>query len=427
MTKEKRGTVIGVIVLVLLIAALAVGGRAVWKAARGGHKQTVQAQPAPQPEQPVTAIPEEPAVTKALPVQDTEPEPEPKPEPEPEPEPTPPPVQTLRLMALGDNLIHNCIYWSAELPEGGYDFTPYYQDIAKTVAEYDLACINQETILVKDAANISSYPDFGTPTEIGDALVAAGFDVVTAATNHCFDKGMTGLKDTLSFWREKYPQITLLGLHETQQDAQSVKVVERNGIRIAMLDYTYGMNAGRPQDKWMIDEFSTYNRIIEDLTRAEQEADLTVVFAHWGEEGHTSPNDYQRTWAQVLADNGADLIIGAHPHVLQPLETVVASDGREVAVYFSLGNFLSHQTEPIELLGGMASVTITKDENGTRVTDCELKPIVTVISRSERQYMFDYRPMLLEDYTPEIAATHRFTECTVETMQSLAAAVLGSR
>lgn len=131
------------------------------------------------------------------------------------------------------------------------------------------------------------------------------------------------------------------------------------------------------------------------------------------------PDSYERDWAQFLADNGADVIIGGHPHVLQPLEVLRAADGREVPVFYSLGNFLSHQTEMKNLLGGMASVTFTKDVSGIYVSEYELKPVVTVILRSEREYMFDYRPMLLEDYTEQIAAQHRFPECTVDAMQAL--------
>ena len=420
MRKKKSGTVLGVVILVLLTAAVVIGGVLVWRAA-GAKEAAPEPQPvmqAPAAEQPVQETLPEPT-----PVRQVEAQVERTPEPTPEQTPVRQEAQTLTLMALGDNLIHNCVYWSAELPEGGYDFLPFYREIEKTVQSYDLACINQETIYVKDAWNVSNYPDFGSPTQVGDALVQAGFDVVSCATNHCFDKGMTGLNDTLSFWKENYPAVTLLGIHDTQEDAQSVKVVEKNGIRLAMLNYTYGMNSGRPAEHWRVDEFSTYDRVRGDLQKAEAAADLTVVFAHWGEEGQYQPNSYQKTWAQFLADNGADVIIGAHPHVLQPLETVTAADGREVPVFYSLGNFLHHQTDYRQMLGGMASVTFTKDEAGVRVSAYELKPTVNVIFRSGDWY--DYCPMLLDDYTDEIAAQHRFEECTVEEMKKLFLEIIG--
>lgn len=331
------------------------------------------------------------------------------------------------LMALGDNLIHNTVYWSAELPEGGYDFTPFYADIRPTVQSYDLACINQETIFVKDRSMLSNYPAFGSPTEVGDALTDTGFDVVSCATNHCYDKLDTGILDTCSYWREADPHMTVLGIHDSEADAAALRVVECNGIRIAMLNYTYGLNYSAPQKKWMVDQFSSYDAVAADLEKAEAGADFTIVFAHWGEEGQTAPNNMQKTWAQFLADHGADLIIGGHPHLVQPLEAVTAEDGRTVPVFYSLGNFLSHQDQVRNMLGGMADVTIEKDAGGVRITHCELKPTVNVILYSTTNDWYFYRPMLLEDYTEELAAQHRFEGCTVDAMQSLFDSITGGK
>ena len=328
------------------------------------------------------------------------------------------------LMALGDNLIHNTVYWSAET-EDGYDFTPFYADIKPTVQSYDLACINQETIFVKDRSMLSNYPAFGSPTEVGDALTDTGFDVVTCATNHCYDKLETGILDTCSYWREADPHMTVLGIHDSEADAGTLRVVECNNIRIAMLNYTYGLNYSAPQKKWMIDQFSTYDSVAADLDAAEAAADFTIVFAHWGEEGQTEPNRMQTTWAQFLADHGADLIIGGHPHLVQPLEAVTAEDGRTVPVFYSLGNFLSHQDQVRNMLGGMADVTIEKDADGVHITHCELKPTVNVILRQGEWYF--YRPMPLDDYTDELAAQHRFEGCTVEAMRSLFDSITGGR
>ena len=289
--------------------------------------------------------------------------PEPQPEPEalpaerePEPEPE---ASRVTLMALGDNLIHNTVYWSAELPDGGYDFTPFYAAIAPVVSQYDIACINQETILVDDPAVYANYPNFGSPTQVADALAKTGFSVVTGATNHCFDKGETGILDTCRYWRDHYPDITTLGIHDSEEDANRLRVIEKNGIRIALLNYTYGLNGG------------------------------------------------------------ADLIIGGHPHVVQPARVLMAEDGREVPVFYSLGNFLSHQTQAQNMLGGMASVTICKDEAGAYVEHYELLPTVNLITKNPDTGWYHYAPMLLSDYTPELAATHHIAGCSVEAMQTL--------
>lgn len=404
---EKRGFALGLCLIVLLVLVLGAGGTIVWRAERAAKAAMLE-----QSMQTPTDIPAPSVSELETPVVQPEPLPEPEPEPLPEPEPEPEPEPArVTLMALGDNLIHNSTYWSMELPEGGYDFTSIYTEIAKTIEHYDIACINQETALVADRALIDNYPSFGTPQEAGDALAAAGFDVITQATNHCFDKGDTGILDSIRFWREHYPEITLLGIHDSQEDADAVHVVEKNGIRIAMLNYTYGMNAGAPQNAYMVDRFDTYDNVAADIAAAKEQSDIVIVFAHWGEEDQTTPNDYQRNWAQFMADEGVDLIIGSHPHILQPLETVTGKNGNEVPVFYSLGNFFSHQLSVTGMLGGMASVTIEKDANGTHLVSYDLVPTMNVIIRRASDGWFDYCPMLLQDYTDEIAATHRIEEC----------------
>lgn len=322
------------------------------------------------------------------------------------------------LMAVGDNLIHNTVYWSAELPGGGYDFSFIYDDIAPLVQEYDLACIQQETIYVEDPSQYGNYPSFGTPVQVGEALVNAGFDVITQASNHCFDRLETGIRDTVHFW-QNYPDVTMLGIHETQEDADALKIVEKNGIRIAMFNYTYGLNYSVPQQSFMVDTLSKRDEMAADLQRGREEADFVLVFAHWGEEDMFKANEEQKGWAQFFADQGVDLVIGTHPHVVEPVEVYTNCDGEQMPVFYSLGNFLSHQLDPVNMLGAMASVTITKDEeHGTYVSSYELKPTINIIIRRPTGW-FDYRPMLLENYTEELAAQHRVEGTGVETMWNL--------
>lgn len=420
--RSSRGAGLGAVLIVLLLAAVIAGGFAVWRAAKrqsdaaAARQQAAQQQPstepapAPEPE-PAAPQPDE-SLSRAV-------DPDVSALVGPEPE-----DNTVTLMALGDNLIHNTIYWSAEQPDGSYDFTPVYEEIAKVAAEYDLACINQETIYVNDPALYANYPAFGTPTQVGDALAGAGFDVVTHATNHCYDKLDTGIVDTLGFWRENYPDMAVLGIHDSQEAADTIRVVEKNGLRLALLNYTYGLNYSAPANKYMVDTLIR-DAVRADLERAEAQADFTAVFVHWGEEGQTRPTQSQRDWAQFMADNGADLIIGSHPHVLQPLETVTSSSGREVPVFYSLGNFVSHQLTAIEMLGGMASVELTKTGEGVAVTACELVPTINVIIYRGYSGGFDYRPMLLRNYTEELARQHWIEGTGAEQMWNLWGEITG--
>lgn len=416
---KKPSFALGLILILLLLAAVILGGS--WVVRQAFLPRQSDARPA------AAAVSGQPAAAAQLPVQTAEetvsgaqPEAVPEPAAEPEPEPA-----RVTLMAVGDDLIHNCVYWSAETPEGGYDFTPFFDDIRPIVQQYDLACINQETILVQDRSLIASYPIFGSPIEVADALADAGFNVVTFAGNHCFDKKETGITDTLRYFHETYPDITTLGIHDSEADAAVIPIVEKNGIRIAMLNFTYGLNNSMPEKRWMVDMLSSTDTVCGRIAQAKQEADFVIVFPHWGTEDELSPDESQLRWAQEMADAGADLIIGGHPHTLQPTGLLTAADGRDVPVYYSLGNFLSHQKEMINLLGGMANVTIVKDKDGTRVEEYELKPTINVILRDPASGWYDYRPMLLEDYTPELAAQNRFTDCTVEAMQTLYEDIVG--
>lgn len=409
---KKPSWILGLALIVLLLAAVGVGGYVVVQAAFAPRMSSARAAAA------YAAAAAQNASSPAEAEPAAQPEPVSAAEPEPD-EPTAPAESRVTLMALGDNLIHNCVYWSAETPEGDYDFTPFYADIRPYVQQYDLACINQETILVQDRQQIASYPVFGSPIEVADALADAGFDVVSFASNHCYDKGETGVTDTLGYFRENYPQITTLGIHDSQQDAEETAIVEKNGVRIALLNFTYGLNNAMPEKSWMVDLLTSTDAVCARVEQARQQADFVIVFPHWGTEDATKPDESQRALAQALVDAGADLIIGTHSHTLQPVELFTAADGRDVPVYWSLGNFLSHQKEKLNLLGGMASVTIVKDAEGTHVAEYDLKPIVNVILRNTNTGWYDYRPMLLENYSAELASQNRFEECTVEAMRTL--------
>ena len=407
---------VGILAVLVLLAAGGIAGRLLRpampaspaeSAADPAESSALSAPPVQQPRQ------MEAEVSR---LHEPEPEPESKPEPEIEPEPEIPESTSMTLMALGDNLIHWSVYTSAKT-EDGYDFTPFYEDIAKVAAQYDLACINQETIFINDRQEISNYPIFGSPPEVGDALAAAGFDVVTCATNHAYDKREAGVYDTVCFWREKHPEITMLGLHDSPEDQDILHVVERNGIRLALLNYTYSLNGFVASEPYFADMLDDREKILSDLARAEEEADLTVVFAHWGVEYQYQPDPSQTQTAQFLADNGADLIIGSHPHAVEPVWVTTAADGRQVPVFYSLGNFLSQQPNAVNHLGAMASVQITKDETGTYVSGYEMLPTVNVILKNPDGPLYLYRPMLLRDYTQELAEQH-ILGCMPDWMQT---------
>ena len=327
---------------------------------------------------------------------------------------------SLTLLAVGDNIAHVGIYERAWSPERRvFDFSSVYAQVKDRVSAYDVAVVNQETILVADPAMRSDFPLFGTPQSMGDALAGAGFDVVLGATNHALDQGEVGVSDTLAFWREHHPEVTLLGLHDTPEDAATIDVVEHNGIRLAMFDYTYGLNGRAPEAgrEYEVDTLDRMDALLADVRRAEGEADATVCFLHIGEEYADAPTDEQRATVEALVAAGADVVICAHPHVIQPMEELPAPDGQTAIVYWSLGNFVSNQMDPKTVLGAAASLRFERDEAGAvRVVAHEAIPLICHFDEQGTWVGF------LDEYTQDQAAAHYLnrdeTRFTFDTLQA---------
>lgn len=338
------------------------------------------------------------------------------PTPTPEPEP-----QSMTLLAVGDNLIHSTIIEYGHQLDDTYDFTAIYDDLKDEISAADLACIQQETIFIDDPAQYSNYPAFGTPTEMADSLATVGFDVVCHASNHTYDKLDIGVTDTLEKWKT-HPEVTVLGIHDSQEAADEITVVERNGIKLALFDFTYGVNYTVPVEEYTIDfmKDSRKDSIAEQITRAASLADMTVVFMHDGNEDSFTASTDQQEWAQFFSDLGVGLIIGTHPHVVEPIEILTGKDGNNTVVYYSLGNFVSSQKDTFNLIGGLANVTITKDTSGTYVSEYSISPVVTLIQMGGYYgACYKFRVLHLEDYTPELAAYHIRSNCSPTDMQAV--------
>lgn len=320
-------------------------------------------------------------------------------------------IQSVTIAAVGDNLIHESIYKKAyDRKTDTYDFYHMYDPVRERISSYDIAVINQETVFVADRRQISSYPCFGTPCEIGDAIVNAGFDIVLGATNHTWGKGEYGVNTMLGYWRDHYPAITLLGIHESMEDYDAVDYIEVNGIRMALFNYAYGTNGiVVPRGKtYTVNLLSQKEKFLSDVREAEENADITLCFLHMGDEYRHTPNTFQVKYAKELIDAGADVLICSHPHVVQPYGVVTTDNGNTGLVFFSCGNFISGQGTAPCLLGGLAEVTVTKTKGPegsfTEVTSFDFVPTVIHFDRKSVSVY------LLEDYTDELASEHSIRE-----------------
>ena len=347
-------------------------------------------------------------------------------EPEKEPEPV---VQTVRFSATGDNLIHSPIYKQAKRRASGseaYSFDYCYEHIAPLYAQQDVNWINQET-LCNDEIEPSSYPCFSTPGDCARALYRAGVRVFSLSNNHTYDKGAAGIAATLRFWESMPEDVVTTGLWRGADDYSRIPMQTVNGITIAYLSYTEHTN-GIPQSSAMSANviYTSQTDVIEQQVRAaRQAADFVVVGVHWGVENSHTIADSQRTLAQQLADWGADLIVGTHPHVLQDAQWLTAQDGRQVFTAYSLGNFISTQNKPDQLVGAILTVQLQKTTNPdgtvqTAVLMPELHPTVTHYDAGKS----NVRTYLFRDYTQELARQHgvraEYSDFSLDTARKIA-------
>lgn len=367
----------------LFCAALALCMFCCGCAASSGKEEPPQLQdPQPAPvEQP--ELPAEPVL------------PEPLPEPEPEPEPV-----TLRLTAVGDDLLHNTLSMDSKQDDGSYCFDPLYEHIADIISGSDIAFINQEVMLT---GQVSAYPNLAAPAEVADALIKVGFNVINLATNHSLDKGVKGLEACLENVHAR-PFEGILGAFRTEKEAAQLCILEKQGVRFGFLSYTYGLNGYRlPEGKEYMIALIDEDKMQQDLAAIRPLCDYLVVSMHWGNEYQHTQNQYQEQLAQLLCDGGADLIIGTHPHVLQPVEWIESDTGHRTLCAYSLGNFISGQHKRPTMLGGILDLRLKFDPDGTLLETVSAGVIPTVTYYGSKG---GYTVYPLEQFTEEQAAAH---------------------
>ena len=344
--------------------------------------------------------------------------------------------------AVGDNLINEVLYeQAAQRAENSgedreYDFAPCYAEISPFIREHDVNWIDIETLMT-DTLEPSGYPGFSTPGDSGRALIDAGWNVFSLCSNHTYDQGTEGIRQSLAFWKTMQEEagpaggICCTGLWENGSE-EDIPVLTCKGRKLAFLTYTYGTNdietpPDSPAHVIYLEEEELMARQIE---LAREQADAVIVSLHWGEEYNHEETEDQRALAQRVADMGADLIIGGHPHVVEGAEMLTAADGRKVFCAYSLGNFLCAQNampNPDAMIGLLLSCTFRFTEEGMTVEDHALIPI---LSDYGEEYADDH-VVLYSDYSQEEALAHGmrtmygFTEFDYDYVRDMLTAVVG--
>lgn len=327
-------------------------------------------------------------------------------------EPPPPPDLTAHILAVGDDLVQTGVYRAAQAwaADGTYDFTKTYEHVKPLIQAADLAFINQETLICGGDYEISgSNFNFNSPPQLGDALVDAGFDVFTIANNHMLDKRIDGLESSMNYWdsMEREHGILTVGAYRDAADQEQIRVREVNGIKIAILAYTETLNGYQiPSDSPIRVGMTADEALMErQIRQAKTLADAVIVAAHWGSEDTHTVRDDVRALAAKMVGWGADVILGSHPHTAQTMEYLTRPDGSKGFVYYSLGNFVSAQTDNFNVVGEMGEFDLIKDgvTGQVRLENVTCMPVITHYDDGRftnlRVYPYD-------EYTPELAAGH---------------------
>lgn len=312
-----------------------------------------------------------------------------------------------KIFMVGDALIHWGVYNDALQSDGSYDFKPQLEYIKPIASKYDLAYYNQETVLGGTELGVSSYPRFNTPQEEGDAFVDAGFNMVSLATNHTMDKGEAGVLNSVAYWK-KHPDVAVSGQWSSAEErtASVAKVYEKNNIKYAFISYTIWTNGlETPVGKEYLNNVYSPEKAKADIESVRDKVDFVIVAMHWGTEYSLRTDSKQDEIAAYLSNLGVDLIIGAHPHVVQTVEYI--NDNKTFVVY-SLGNFISDQLKVENYVGLAMEVTLKKhvdvdDSVINTVVDPKAQLLYTVTNQS-RGYSTNFRvipfPKLQDNQLP---------------------------
>lgn len=262
-----------------------------------------------------------------------------------------------KMIMVGDALIHSSVYMDAEKNDGSYDFKPMLKYIKPIVSKYDLKYYNQETILGGKELGYSTYPQFNSPKEVGDAFLDAGFNLVSLANNHTMDKGEVGVLNSVNYWKNK-KNVVYSGQWSSWDERNEVHVYKVNGISYAFFSYTTWTNGlETPSGKEYLNNIYSDVKAANDIAKVRDLVDVVIVAMHWGTEYSLGVSSSQEYIANYLTGLGVDLIIGSHPHVVEPVEYI--NNGKTFVIY-SLGNFISAQVGIDRLTGLMMEVTIRK-------------------------------------------------------------------
>ena len=293
------------------------------------------------------------------------------------------------IVMVGDALMHMPVI-NAHKSNGGYNFDNIFKYVGPIIEKYDLKYYNQETILGGTSLGLSGYPQFNSPQEVGDAFLKVGFNLVSLATNHTMDNylrtnGKT-ITNSVNYWKKQSDKAIAAGSYLSEEDRDEIIIREVNGIKYGFLSYTEQTN-GLPVPKSYLCNVYSKEKVKKDIEKYRDKVDLLMVAMHWGEEYTNTPTSGEKEKAKYLASLGVDIIIGCHPHVMQPMTYI-----GDTLVVYSLGNFVSNQSGYNKQTGLMASANVVKrtyhGKTTVKVEDATAEFVYT--NRNDKYAVYPY-------------------------------------
>ncbi len=272
-------------------------------------------------------------------------------------------IRTVTISFVGDLMCHLPQLKFAQVSQDSFDFKPVFSEVKKYLSYTDLTIGNLETTIAGKKSRYSGYPLFNSPDEYLEALNDAGFDILLTANNHSLDRGKKGVLRTLEMIKKN--RMESIGSYHSEQDRDSIRVFDINGIKITILSYTYGLNGNyiANNEKFLVNVIDTALMKQDILNARNKNTDVILVYFHFGDEYQRKPNSFQKEIIKLAIDYGADLIIGSHPHVIQPVEYFSSNNNKigNGLIAYSLGNFISNQRWRYSDTGVILNLTITKN------------------------------------------------------------------
>lgn len=305
-----------------------------------------------------------------------------------------PKEKRMSLVAVGDTLIHGALYVDAQTGYDTYDFSYMFTEIEPLIKNYDLKYYNQETIIGGKNLGVSHYPRFNSPDEIGLNLVDIGFNLISLANNHTLDKDAVGVLYSVNFWKNQ-EGVVVSGQSDSFENRNNIEIHEQNGIKYAFIAYTDMTNGlAVPEGmEYLVNVYSDQQAKI-DIESIRDKVDVVIVSMHWGEEYTHIPTYSEKREAQYLASLGVDLIIGSHPHVIQPVDFI-----DDTLVIYSLGNFVSGQS-PLGIdktIGLMVGMDIVVNESDVTFENLDYKLLYTYCTSNYKNYKVYPFDSLIDD------------------------------